>query len=153
MERHEFIAAIQQTPTSTEAAKFLKINRYQLWKLSNDFGVPLKKNQGGKGTKKPKIDGIGKIPISEILEGLHPSYQTKNLKRRLIEEEIKKDECEECGLSNWNNKELSLQLHHKDGNSKNHRLKNLQLLCPNCHSQTSNFSGKNVKRKSMKKQQ
>jgi 5-methylcytosine-specific restriction endonuclease McrA len=147
MERSEFIAAIHQTPTSTEAAKLLKINRYQLWKLSNDFAVPLKKNQGGKGTKKPKIDGIGKIPISEILDGLHSSYQTKNLKRRLIEEEIKKDECEECGLTNWNGREINLQLHHKDGNSKNHRLKNLQLLCPNCHSQTSNFSGKNTKRK------
>lgn len=39
-----------------------------------------------------------------------------------------------------------MQLHHVDGNNKNNTLDNLQMLCPNCHSQTENYCGSaNVK--------
>lgn len=48
-------------------------------------------------------------------------------------------QCECCGIKNWNNKALTFQLHHKDGNDKNNKLDNLILLCPNCHSQTDNY--------------
>lgn len=34
-----------------------------------------------------------------------------------------------------------MQLHHIDGNNKNNSLENLQILCPNCHSQTDNYCG------------
>lgn len=50
--------------------------------------------------------------------------------------------CECCGISEWNNKPIVFQLHHIDGNSLNHKLDNIILLCPNCHSQTDNFSNK-----------
>lgn len=51
--------------------------------------------------------------------------------------------CEECGADDYHNgKPLVLQLHHVDGNRKNNRVENLQLLCPNCHSQTHNFAGR-----------
>jgi hypothetical protein len=46
-------------------------------------------------------------------------------------------------LPNWRGKSLSLQLHHVDGNKTNNHLENLCLLCPNCHSQTNNWTGKN----------
>lgn len=39
-------------------------------------------------------------------------------------------------------KPITLQLHHIDGNPTNNSLNNLQLLCPNCHSQTENYCGK-----------
>lgn len=51
--------------------------------------------------------------------------------------------CECCGISKWNNKRLTLQLHHIDGNRRNNNEENLQLLCPNCHSQTDNYCTKN----------
>lgn len=53
--------------------------------------------------------------------------------------------CEVCGISAWNNKPLTLQLDHKNGNSDDHRLENLQLLCPNCHTQTDTWCGRNKK--------
>lgn len=34
-----------------------------------------------------------------------------------------------------------------DGNRENNSLSNLQILCPNCHSQTDNFSGRSSKKK------
>jgi hypothetical protein len=55
--------------------------------------------------------------------------------------------CIECGIgSEWNGKLLTLQLDHIDGDGKNHSLNNLRIICPNCHSQTETFSGRNVKR-------
>lgn len=52
--------------------------------------------------------------------------------------------CEECGLTDWKNKAISLELDHIDGNHQNNDLKNLRLLCPNCHSQTNTFRGRNI---------
>lgn len=53
------------------------------------------------------------------------------------------DKCCECGILEWNNKPIILEIHHIDGDSKNNKLENLQLLCPNCHSQTDNHKSKN----------
>jgi len=69
-----------------------------------------------------------------------------NLKRRLIREGLKPARCEICGISKWLGEPLSLALHHINGDGRDNRLENLQLLCPNCHSQTDNFAGRNVVR-------
>ena len=48
--------------------------------------------------------------------------------------------CEECGQSpTWNNKPLTLQIDHKDGNRQNNIEYNLRYLCPNCHTQTPTY--------------
>jgi 5-methylcytosine-specific restriction endonuclease McrA len=39
-----------------------------------------------------------------------------------------------------------MALHHINGDGRDNRLENLQFLCPNCHSQTENFAGRNVRR-------
>ena len=57
---------------------------------------------------------------------------------------IREYKCECCGLSEWNNIPITLQAHHKDGDKTNNELNNLQLLCPNCHSQTENYCSKNI---------
>ena len=51
--------------------------------------------------------------------------------------------CAECGISDWNGKDITLELEHKDGNSENNSPENLCLLCPNCHSQTPTYKAKN----------
>lgn len=53
-------------------------------------------------------------------------------------------QCECCKLTHWNDQLIPLEVHHIDGDHNNNSLENLQLLCLNCHAQTSNFRGKNI---------
>jgi 5-methylcytosine-specific restriction endonuclease McrA len=55
--------------------------------------------------------------------------------------------CELCNTSKWLDNPITLEVHHIDGNNKNNELQNLQVLCPNCHSQTDNYRAKNIKKK------
>jgi len=60
--------------------------------------------------------------------------------------------CTECGLTNlWNNKPISLQLDHINGDNMDNRIENLRWLCPNCHSQTPLYAGRGQKRVIFKK--
>ena len=52
--------------------------------------------------------------------------------------------CEKCGNVEWLNQPIVLEVHHKDGDHLNNVLENLELLCPNCHSLTENWRGKNI---------
>lgn len=67
------------------------------------------------------------------------------LKNKLLKLKIKQYKCEKCGIDAWNGVRAPLDLHHKDGNGKNNNLSNLEVLCPNCHAQTENFRGRNIK--------
>lgn len=72
---------------------------------------------------------------------------SSKLKNKLIKEGIKENKCEICGISSWMDKVIILQLHHINGIHSDNHLENLQLLCPNCHSQTDNFCGSAQKKK------
>lgn len=50
--------------------------------------------------------------------------------------------CECCGNTEWLNQPINLEIHHINGNHFDNDLNNLQLLCPNCHSYTDNYCGK-----------
>ena len=65
-----------------------------------------------------------------------------NVKSRLVRDGLKLGRCEICGLSEWRGAPITLALHHVNGVRDDNRLCNLQLLCPNCHSQTENFAGR-----------
>jgi len=71
------------------------------------------------------------------------SCHSETLRKYLSEKKGYK--CESCKLSNWLDREISLHVDHIDGNSDNNFPSNLRLLCPNCHSQTETFCGRNIK--------
>ena len=121
-------------------------NNPVLSKISHHFGVPNITiwRRAKKLGLEFKIGGaMKKLELKDILDGLHPTYPTLKLKNRLVKEKLLEYKCVECGIFEWNKKEICLQLDHIDGNSHNHKLENLRLLCPNCHSQTDTWCGKN----------
>lgn len=130
--------AIDNSSTMGEAALYFKCS-YRTFKSRACFY----------GLYKPvrsKLYHGRKFLLSDILAGKHPSYPTSHLSKRLVSEKIKDYRCECCNINSYNGQKISLELDHIDGISHNHQLSNLRLLCPNCHSQTSTYKGKNIKK-------
>ena len=92
----------------------------------------------GRGAVTPRPHGMR---LDELLvAGTYRGRQ--NLKLRLLRARLKANRCECCGIAGWRGRPLSMALHHVNGDNHDNRLENLQLLCPNCHSQTDNFAGR-----------
>lgn len=102
----------------------------------NNIDISHFKRQGGVYKKPEKI---------EYYLTNNSTIASFKLKNKLFKHALKEKKCECCGLTEWMGKPINLQLHHINGINTDNRLENLQILCPNCHSFTDNFSGKNQK--------
>lgn len=81
----------------------------------------------------------------EFLEGkyLGKHLQYRGWARSMVEEILGRTCCG-CGIGKeYNGKPLTLQVNHKDGDATHNVIENIELLCPNCHSQTANYGRKN----------
>jgi hypothetical protein len=87
------------------------------------------------------------MPIELLLVAGRLQTSRSHLKQRLLQEGLKENRCERCGITEWRGKPLNMQLHHRDGDGTNNRLENLELICPNCHSQTDTYGGRNGHRR------
>ena len=109
-----------------------------------DYGIDTSHFMGASWNQGERYRAFGKRAVLDELLVENSSYNfTHGLKKKLLKEQLKEYRCEECGLSEWRGLPIPLELHHQNGVNNDHRLENLQLLCPNCHAQTDFYRGKN----------
>lgn len=97
----------------------------------------------GQAHLKGKTHDWGKtIPFEEVFCE-HSTHYGSSIRRRLIREGILQHQCSVCDVTDWQSKELYLELDHIDGINDNNQINNLRIICPNCHSQTPTFCGRN----------
>lgn len=70
-------------------------------------------------------------------------YSNELIKQRIVKDNLLDYRCNKCGIDEWQGETLVLDLDHINGNNRDHRLENLRYLCPNCHSQTDTYKGRN----------
>ena len=136
------MAAVNKTKSNRAAARYLNVSyiHYKKWaKLyeskTHDNLFEQHKNQCGKGIPK-FLKNKGKEPaLIDIIEGRVDvsSFSPDKLKYRLITEGYLLEECASCGFHERRvlDYKMPLLLHFKDGNKKNYRKENTELLCYN----------------------
>ncbi|MFA5024598.1 MAG: HNH endonuclease signature motif containing protein [Patescibacteria group bacterium] len=119
-------------------------NYNQIKKYLSEYRINIKHFRGKGWNKGLRGLGAARIPLEKILR-LDSNFQSHKLKKRLFAAKLKSPQCEICG---WAKKSadgrLPLELDHINGNSRDNRLENLRILCPNCHSLQSTHRGRNM---------
>jgi Zn finger protein HypA/HybF involved in hydrogenase expression len=71
------------------------------------------------------------------------TYANEMVKQRIVKDNLLEYKCVKCRIDSWQGETLVLDLDHINGNNRDNRLTNLRYLCPNCHSQTDTYKGRN----------
>lgn len=100
----------------------------------------------GQQNKKGQHKGTNLYLSADHYFGTDKHITPHKLKEKILRDELKERKCEICGLSEWMEKPIPLELHHKDGDRYNNDFDNLQIICPNCHAQQPGNSGANIKK-------
>lgn len=85
-----------------------------------------------------------KIKTGDKLKEGGSSGDIPSIRLYLVSEKLLPYECSICHLKDWQGNSITLDLDHINGIPSDHRLENLRFLCPNCHSQTDTYKGRNV---------
>lgn len=147
--KEDFLEAAQKSHSIAGMCRFIGLkpsggNYRQMHKAISEFKIDVSHFTGQGWNVGLTFKPFEGKPMTEILvQG--STYQSFKLKRRLLKEGIKDGVCECCGLREWQGVSIPLELHHINGNNRDNRLENLQLLCPNCHALTDSYRGKNKK--------
>ena len=122
-------------------------NYAQIKKYLKFYRIDTKHFTGQGWNKGMRGIGRNRIKLEDILVR-SSDFQSFKLKKRLFSENIKPQHCEMCGWKKRSNDgRLPLELDHINGESRDNRLENLRVLCPNCHSLQPTHRGRNRKKK------
>ena len=152
----QFINAIKQSFSMAQVLRSLGLSatgaNYKLAKLRiKKMNLDNSHFTGQSHMRGKKNTWTKSIPLKDILIENSEYLWTNSLKKRLLKDGLLDYKCYNCDLTEWLGKPISLQLEHVSGNNTDNRIENLTLLCPNCHSQTKTFAGRN-KTKVVKKE-
>jgi hypothetical protein len=146
--KEELQAAVRASHSIAGVCRMLQMkaaggNYTTLKQKFEDWGIDTSHFRGQGWNVGLKFKPNPKKPLSEIMvKGSR--YQPYKLKRRILAVGMKMHKCESCGLTTWLEDKIPLELHHTNGDKHDHRIENLQLLCPNCYALTDNYRGKNI---------
>ena len=129
-----FIKVCNESVSMTRSAAKMGLHFNTFKKYALKYNC-YKTNQSLKGASKN---------IPRKIENLKDYATRASVRSRVLKDELLDYECSNCNIKDYNGKPLSLELDHINGNGHDHRLENLRWLCPNCHSQTNTFRGKNI---------
>ena len=110
-------------------------------KKMDEFKVDYSHFTGNNWNKNPNNPVYKDKYLPNLCE--YSSLSSSNVKTLVYKLGLKENKCEICGISEWQKKSIQCELHHINGDSTDNRIENLQILCPNCHSQTDNFRSRN----------
>ncbi len=136
----------------------LNLNKELCYSQAKELLFNLRKKFNILGYKRtpPQLEEHRRIRKEKLLTKLKLIFEgqkfcgTKELKRMLYEASLKEKGCECCHIKKWKKKEINFHLDHINGDHFDNRLENLRILCPNCHSQTDTYTGKNIGKKKIK---
>ena len=121
-------------------------NYTQVKKYLKQYEIDIKHFRGQGWNKGLKIPRSHIIPLEQILIK-NSNFQSHKLKKRLFKNKLKPVRCEECGWAEHSEDgRIPLELDHINGDSRDNRMENLRILCPNCHSLKATHRGKNIKK-------
>ena len=146
LSKQQIQAAMNKTKSNRAAARYLGVSyiHYKKWAKNYDAteeGYPdlfeQHKNQSGKGIPKFLNGSVKQPAVLDIIEGrVDPSHFTAaKIRDRMIGEGYLNDCCASCGFNERRvlDYKVPLIMNFKDGNKKNYKLDNVELLCYNCY--------------------
>lgn len=125
-----------KTTASSKIARELKVGKSKIDKIiqDNKINYSIDQSRVNQLTKETinsftKNSQIGNMRINKIIKQYNIINHTS---------------CNRCNITNWFGEIITLELDHINGDNTDNTITNLRYLCPNCHSQTPNFRGRNL---------